>query len=66
MEAPEIPGSPVNNKEIGDDTMFEEPISGFDFTQMLFIITFFNDIICLIIIFSLAASHQLVTRFRTL
>ena len=28
VEAPDIPGSPINNKEISDDTMFEEPISG--------------------------------------
>ena len=28
VEAPDIPRSPVGNKDIGNDTMFEEPISG--------------------------------------
>ena len=28
VEARDIPGSPVHDNTIGDDTLFEEPISG--------------------------------------
>ena len=65
MEASDIdmPGSPVNNKEIGDDTIFEEPISGFDFMPMHFKIMFFNYIILFISNVSLVTSHHLPLKF---